>query len=50
VRALFLMILARQPSDQELGMAMRSAAAGGKDAVADVAWSLLNTNEFIFIR
>jgi hypothetical protein len=50
VRALFLMILARQPTEQELSMALRSAANGGKDAVADVAWSLLNTNEFIFVR
>jgi len=41
VRALFLMILARQPSDKELGLVMKSAAAGGKDAIADIAWSLL---------
>ena len=50
VRALFLMILSRQPSDKELGMVMRNAAAGGRDAIADVAWSLLNTNEFLFVR
>ncbi len=50
VRALFLMILARQPSDKELSMVMKNAAAGGKDAIADIAWSLLNTNEFLFVR
>ncbi len=50
VRALFLMILARQPSDKELGVVMKNAASGGKDAIADIAWSLLNTNEFMFVR
>ena len=50
VRAMFLMILSRQPTDKELSMALRSAASGGQAAVADVAWALLNTNEFIFIR
>jgi hypothetical protein len=50
VRALFLMILSRQPSDKELGVVMKNAASGGKEAIADIAWSLLNTNEFIFVR
>jgi Protein of unknown function (DUF1549)/Protein of unknown function (DUF1553) len=50
VRALFLMILSRQPSDKELALVMKNAAADGKDALADIAWSLLNTNEFLFVR
>jgi hypothetical protein len=50
VRALFLMILSRQPSDKELALVMKNAAADGKDAIADIAWSLLNTNEFLFVR
>jgi hypothetical protein len=50
VRALFLMILARQPTNDELALAMKTGAAAGKQAVGDIAWALLNTNEFLFVQ
>lgn len=50
VRALFLMILARQPTSDELALAMKTGAAAGKQAVGDIAWALLNTNEFLFVQ
>ncbi len=46
--SLYLAFLSRKPSDTER-TAARDARAGGL-ALSDLAWTLLNTREFLFIR
>ena len=50
VEHLFLAMLARKPTGREKSMATAFLAAQGnnqKEALKDVSWVLLNTNEFI---
>lgn len=49
VRILWQTILAREPSSKELSMAARVVAAH-PDGAKDMAWALINSNEFIFVR
>lgn len=49
VRILWQTILAREPSSKELSMAARVVAAHA-DGAKDMAWALINSNEFIFVR
>ncbi len=48
-RILWQTILARAPSSKELSVAVRVIAAH-PDGVKDMAWALINSNEFIFVR
>lgn len=49
VRILWQTILAREPTSKELSMAARVVAAHA-DGAKDMAWALINSNEFIFVR
>jgi hypothetical protein len=51
VRALFLAILSRYPTDDELSKSLAALSADGVpryDAVQDLAWALYNKVDFIF--
>ena len=48
-RILWQTILAREPSSKEMSMAARVIAAH-PDGAKDMAWALINSNEFIFVR
>jgi Protein of unknown function (DUF1549)/Protein of unknown function (DUF1553) len=48
-RILWQTILAREPSSKEMNMAARVIAAH-PDGAKDMAWALINSNEFIFVR
>lgn len=50
VDALYVNILSREPTDTERGVALKSFANGGArrfEPVADLAWTLINTKEFL---
>ncbi len=49
IRATYLAILTRAPSAKELAMAM-SAGAGRPNGTADLVWTLINSNEFLFVQ
>ncbi|MHC4470090.1 MAG: DUF1553 domain-containing protein [Planctomycetota bacterium] len=51
IRALYLHILSREPTPQELAVAERYAKAtrlSPKQAAEDLAWALINTKEFLY--
>ena len=53
IRMVYLTILSRRPTDQELAIALAHFEQGGKKAGArlaaqDLAWALLNTKEFLY--
>ena len=48
-RILWLSILSREPTRQEMTMATR-VIASQKGGAEDLAWALINSNEFLFIR
>jgi hypothetical protein len=48
-KILWLTILSREPTRQELTMAAR-VLASQKDGADDLAWALINSNEFLFVR
>ncbi|MBM3745427.1 MAG: DUF1553 domain-containing protein [Acidobacteria bacterium] len=51
VDALFLLILSRPPTDEELktvGAYSQSGVARGRQAVMDLAWALVNSAEFLY--
>lgn len=48
-RILWQTILAREPTSKELTMAAR-VIASQPDGAKDLAWALINSNEFIFVR
>jgi hypothetical protein len=48
-RTLWLTILAREPTRQEVTMAAR-VLASQKEGDKDLAWALINSNEFLFVR
>jgi hypothetical protein len=50
IRELYLAAVCRQPSDKELEASLAHIAAKGDQIVAleDIAWAILNTNEFLF--
>jgi hypothetical protein len=54
VRAVYLMILARQPTPAEQAAIAKLVNAGGpsaaKDVANDVAWALLTSSEFLFVQ
>ncbi|MBA2482207.1 MAG: DUF1549 domain-containing protein [Planctomycetes bacterium] len=50
IRALFLCILSRPPTAAELQTAIAYAGTAGKDAHGDIAWALINSDEFRFVQ
>ena len=48
VAAVFLSALSRPPSRAELARYVPVVKAKGRDGLADVMWTLLNSSEFIF--
>ncbi len=48
--ALFLSVMSRKPTEQELQIAKREVEANGEQGYANVIWALINTREFIFIQ
>lgn len=50
VEAVFLTILAREPSDEEMAAAVKEVKVDGPAGYGNVVWSLINTREFLFIQ
>ena len=50
VRALFLTILSRAPSQEESDVAFDEVKRNGAAGYGNVVWSLVNTREFLFIQ
>ncbi|MFM8634901.1 MAG: DUF1549 domain-containing protein [Planctomycetia bacterium] len=50
VEAVFLTILAREPSPEEMAAAIKEVKADGPAGYGNVVWSLINTREFLFIQ
>jgi hypothetical protein len=50
VAAVFLTILAREPSDEEMAAAIEEVKVDGPAGYGNVVWSLINTREFLFIQ
>jgi tetratricopeptide (TPR) repeat protein len=50
VAAVFLTILAREPSDEEMAAAIKEVKVDGPAGYGNVVWSLINTREFLFIQ
>jgi hypothetical protein len=48
-KILWLTILSREPTRQEIALGARVIAAH-KDGVNDLAWALINSHEFLFVR
>ena len=51
VTGLYLTILSRYPTDEELGIVQKYAKAGQKksgEALIDLAWALINSSEFLY--
>jgi hypothetical protein len=51
VNQLYLTILSRNPSPEELAAVAehaQTASAKGRDAAIDLAWSLINSTEFLY--
>jgi hypothetical protein len=47
IEELYLVTLSRKPRPEEAERLLRHAAEGGKEALADVFWALLNSTEFV---
>ena len=48
-KILWLTILSREPTRQEISLGAR-VIASQKDGVNDLAWALINSHEFLFVR
>ena len=46
----FLTILSREPTEEELLVAMKEVKEIGPAGYGNVVWSLINTREFLFIQ
>lgn len=49
-KIMWLTILSREPTAKEISMAARVIAAHGPEGAKDLAWALINSNEFLFLR
>lgn len=49
-KILWQTVLARQPTADELTFASREITKGSKEEWNDLAWALINSNEFLFLR
>ncbi|REJ74707.1 MAG: DUF1549 domain-containing protein [Planctomycetota bacterium] len=50
IKAAFLTILSREPTTEELQLAMREVEEKGPAGYGNVIWSLVNTREFLFVQ
>ena len=50
VKILWQTVFSRQPTAEELSFATREIAKGSKQEWNDLAWALINSNEFLFLR
>ena len=50
VETLYLSILSRYPSPTEMAIAMKEIKTNGAKGSENLAWALINTREFLFIR
>ena len=50
VKAIFLSILSRRPSPEELEIAIQEIRADNMPGYGNVIWSLVNTREFLFVQ
>jgi hypothetical protein len=50
VEAVFLTILSRPPTDEEMAEAIKEVKLDGPAGYGNVVWSLINTREFLFIQ
>jgi tetratricopeptide (TPR) repeat protein len=50
LEAVFLTILAREPTEKELAAAIKEVKVDGPAGYGNVVWSLINTREFLFIQ
>ena len=50
INAIYLTILTRHPHPQEIAMWLPEIRRDPKTAYADLAWTLTNSNEFLFVR
>ncbi len=50
VEALFLTILTRTPTQEEMAAAIKEVRVDGPAGYGNVVWSLINTREFLFIQ
>ncbi len=50
VRGVFFTLLNRYPDDEELKIGMTMIEDYGDDGISDLAWSLMNSPEFLFIQ
>lgn len=50
VEAVFLTILAREPTADEMAAAIKEVKVDGPAGYGNVVWSLINTREFLFIQ
>ena len=50
IRAAFLTVLTRVPDSREMEAWQKAMAEGGDDALEDLVWVLVNSNEFRFVR
>ena len=49
-RMIFLAMLTREPTEQEMKIVRKEIEAHGEEAYEGVVWALLNTQQFIFIQ
>jgi hypothetical protein len=50
IESLFLSIMNRKPSDQEMALAKKTIAQDASNGYASIVWALVNTREFIFVQ
>ena len=50
VETVFLSVLSRKPSPDEMSVAYRSIRRDGVNGFQDVVWALINTREFLFVQ
>jgi len=50
IKELFVWVFGRQPSDEQLSLALEhaSSATNRKTAYGNLLWALINTREFVF--
>lgn len=50
VRAVFMTVLNREPTEEEQGLAIKEVTDNGPAGYGNVIWALVNTREFLFIQ
>jgi hypothetical protein len=47
---IFQAMLTREPTEREMSLAMAEVESHGDEAYSGIVWSLLNTQQFIFVQ